>query len=349
LPHPELQNSTPFIATPLFLADEENKPLLTMVVRGTFSIAAGGPLRVAEVQKPLEISGIPATAEASASYLYEPETAFTKLTTDIALIGSAHAPNSTTTMLDVGLKVGRVQKIVRAFGDRYWVKTGAQVFGTRPQPFQKLPLTYERSFGGWDRANKDETKWSCEPRNPVGRGFGDPLRYVEEGKVPMPNFEDPNHLISRYGEAPPPAGFGFTSPHWHPRAKFAGTYDAAWEKERKPLLPKDFDRRFFNAASTGLVAPSYLKGDEDVVIVNASATTPLQFKLPGIPPPVVRVFLRGGHKEVLRTKLDTVIFDTDQLVVILLWRIYTLLPNGPHDVTAMDVMLDYGSHNSAVA
>ncbi len=43
-----------------------------------------------------------------------------------------------------------------------------------------------------------------------------------------------------------------------------GLADEVWNKTRKPLLPKNFDRRYFNAAAPGLVAPGYLKGDEPV-------------------------------------------------------------------------------------
>jgi len=102
-------------------------------------------------------------------------------------------------------------------------------------------------------------------------------------------------------------------------------------------LPKDFDRRFFNAASPGLIAPGYLRGDEDVMIVNASPVPKLKFKLPGIPPPVCKIELRGGRTEVLQTNLDTVIINTDEMLVFLLWRNYMHVPNGPHDVISIEV------------
>jgi hypothetical protein len=273
--------------------------------------------------------------------------AFTKLSTDVVLLGHAHAKGATS--IDVGLKVGPVQKVVRVFGDRYWVKTGGQIFATKPQHFDKMPLIYERAFGGWDKSNKDEKTWTFEARNPVGRGFGDPLRYVDEGKVPMPNLEDPNHLIKRYGEAPPPAGFGSIAPNWQPRAKYAGTYDKTWDKERKPLLPKDFDRRFFNAASPGLVAPGYLRGNEEVVVVNAAPVTPIRFTLPGVLPPICRISLRGNRTEEVHTNLDTVTVNTDDMSVSLLWRAFLPLRNGPHDVAAIDVAAGESIRQAATA
>jgi hypothetical protein len=335
--HPTVNVRIPCHFEPLFLADENLTPVLATLVKVTMTLGPDGSIAPSKVQMPFNGGGELAVAADVASYRYEPEGVFFKPATDVVLIGHAHAPNPATTVLDVGIRVGSLQKVVRVFGDRYWVKTGGQVFATKPQPFGKLPLTYERAFGGWDKSHKDESRWRFEPRNPVGRGFGDPLAYVEEGKVPMPNLEDPNNLITRYGDAPPPAGFGFVSPNWQPRAKYAGTYDEAWNSQRKPLLPKDFDRRFFNAASSGLVSTGYLRGNEDVAVVNAAAVSPLRFKLPNGPPPACRVRLRGGKTVLLRTNLDTLIVNTDAMSVLMFWRAHIPLPTGPQDVIGIDV------------
>ena len=49
------------------------------------------------------------------------------------------------------------------------------------------------------------------------------------------------------------AAFGPVGRHWEPRVRYAGTYDDRWTEDRMPLLPKDFDDRFHNAAPPGLV------------------------------------------------------------------------------------------------
>lgn len=334
--HSDIENHTLLSAQVLGLADETGSPIVVSAIKGTWQIASGA-LHLLEQQQGLNVAGQTNGDEPDASYRIEPETAFFKPSTDVVLVGHAYCRAGSNPEIEVGLKVGPVQKIVRVLGDRYWVKTGGQVMATRPQPFERIPLVYERAFGGWDKSSKDEKDWRCDFRNPVGRGFGDPLRYVEDGKVPMPNIEDPKNLIKRYGDTPPPAGFGFVSPHWQPRAQYAGTYDEVWDKERKPLLPSDFDRRFFNAASPGLIAPRYLKGDEDVVVVNASPIAQLRFKLPGLSPPMCRLDMRSGKRVDLQPNLDTVIIDTDDMLLFLVWRAYTRVPNGPHDVVAIEV------------
>ena len=333
--HPELIKPPDRQFADIWLADEANVPVLVCLVQAAFSVAQGA-LRV-EIDAPaINVAGETWGPPEVSSIKYEPQFAFTKLSTDVVLIAAGQTPQPTVT-LDVGLRVGPLQKIVRVFGDRYWVKTGGQIFATKPQPFTRMPLVYERAFGGWDRAHKDEGKWTFDKRNPVGRGYGDPLRFVEEGKVLLPNIEDPNHLIKRYGDTPPPAGVGFISPNWQPRVQYAGTYDAAWEKDRKPLLPVDFDRRFFNGASPGLIATAYLKGDEEVAVVNAAPVTPLRFRLPGVPPPACRIGLRNGTTELVRTNLDTLIVNTDEMRLLLLWRGYLAVPRGPHDVAKIEV------------
>jgi hypothetical protein len=325
----------------LYASDENGRPILTPLLRATYRIdPTASSLVLNETQIPPKLAGEFTTDAEISSYRYEPETAFVKLSTDVVLLGHAHAPNDRTVVLDVGLKAGNLQKIVRVHGERYWVKTGGQVLASPAQPFTRVPLVYERAFGGWDKSHKDPANWTLDPNNPVGVGFGNPLRFVEEGKVRLPNLEDPQRPVRRYGEPVPAAAFGFISPDWASRAKLAGTYDAAWERERKPLLPKDFDRRHFNSASAGLIAPSYFSGDEEVVIVNASPTGPLRFRLPGLPPHSCTVALTDGTVTTVRLNLDTVIIDTDAMLVSLLWRSCIGLPTGPHDVESLGVEIE---------
>jgi hypothetical protein len=124
---------------------------------------------------------------------------------------------------------------------------------------------------------------------------------------------------------------------WQPRASLAGTLDEAWEKERMPLVPKDFDRRFFNGASAGLIAPGYLRGDEPVTVAGASARGALSFRLPGMPPPRCRVGLAKGRDAAVEMQLDTVVISPDEDRVFLTWRGHVALRDGPHDVRAVTI------------
>lgn len=334
--HPKLENKTPFAFEPIFLANEEGRPLFLPIVKATYEIRERGQLSLAEEQIRVNIGGEYWGEPEKSSYKYEPEVVFIKPATDIVLIGHAYAPNPRVTEVDVSLQVGPLEKLVRVFGDRYWVKRFGMTFITKPEPFERVPLIYERAFGGWDRSHPDPEKHSFEPRNPVGTGFRTKRGKFEKG-IKLPNLEDRRRPLKRYKDKPSPTGFGFISPHWQPRAAFAGTYDEVWTKERMPLLPTDFDRRFFNAAPLDQVAPGFLRGDELVVVLNASPSGRISFNLPGVPPPQCRVELQGRRDQHLQTQLDTVIINTDDNLLFLIWRTNLVLRNGPQDVVSIEV------------
>jgi hypothetical protein len=337
--HAEIENNSPFAFDFTLLADEEGHPLLSLIVQASYTLEESGLGKLDEKQPPAKPAGQLNGEPGKSSYKYEPQCAFTKLSTDVVLIGHAFPSPESTTETTVRLSVGPLAKTVRVIGDRYWIKSLGSVYMSHPEPFEKIPLIYERAFGGWDRSHPDPDKHAFEPRNPVGTGFRSKHGRFEEG-IRLPNLEDPKTPIQNYGDTPPPASFGFTSPDWQPRAAFAGTYDAAWMENRMPLLPVDFDRRFFNAASLGLIAPGYLKGDEPVCIEGASPRGKISFNLPGVPPPECRVQLTGRRDTLVETNLDTVIINTDEDIVLLIWRGYLPVRNGPHDVVSIQIQAE---------
>jgi hypothetical protein len=329
--HPELVNRTPFVLDSLFVADENGTPLCVPVLKATFRIGDGGALSVAEEQLPLSPSGSFRGDPAESSCIYEPETAFFKPATDVVLIGHAYPEFAGATEVLAGISVGPVRQVVKVIGDRAMVRQGETIVMTPPRPFERIPLVYERAFGGWDRRHPDPAYHRFEERNPIGTGFRDPS-FDADDELRLPNLEDPERPTQFYGDRPPPVGFGFVSPNWAPRRHFVGTYDEVWASTRSPLLPEDFDRRFFNAAAPGLVAPGYLKGDEPVIVRNAASERRLAFRLPGVPRPVCQYELRGRKRIKARLDLDTVIVNTDEMILILIWRTHFRLPIGPHDV-----------------
>ncbi len=333
--HPEIDNATPFAASLTFGLDESGRPLLVVLVEATYALAAGRSPTLAEEQPPTSLTGeLWGEDSSTSSYRIEPAFAFMKPATDVALVGHAHALRGPVTELEVLFRIGSIGRLVRVVGDRFWVRAMGTIGATSPVAFAQMPLGYERAFGGWDRSHADPTHHTFEPRNPIGMGFRAPDGVFEE-RVPLPNIEDPRDLIRQYGQRAAPAGLGFVSPHWSPRAELAGTFDAAWAKERHPLSPLDFDRRFFNAGSKGLVAAGYLRGDEEVVIENASMLGRLVFRLPNVRPPACRVSLRGLPDREVAMAMDTVVADTDRGVLRLTFRGFTELRGGAHDVRAI--------------
>jgi hypothetical protein len=334
--HPEVENESGFAFEALFLADEEGRPLVVPILKATYDIAPGAAT-LAEQQLPIDPVGEFWGKPGESPYKREPETAFVKLATDVFLVGNARPPRTRLKEMQVALRVGTLQKVIDVIGDRAWYKAAGSFRITDPVPLEEMPLSYERAYGGWDRTPEDEAAYRCEGRNPCGTGFWSGAGVFPE-QLKAPNFEDPVNRIANIKTRPPPAGFGPTGCDWEPRKGLGGTYDEAWKEQRFPLLPKDFDRRFFNAASPGLVTEGYLRGNETVIVLNASEQETLRFDLPGLPPPQIRLEQTREADQTLDTQLDTVIVDTEQMQLCLLWRCHAALQRGPEDVRAMQVL-----------
>lgn len=313
----QLKNHSPFSPAINLFPDENGIDTIYVVVKATFTM--GEQVQLAPKQKPPQMEDEYWDEPGLSSIRYMSEMHLRKPYTDIILNGHACAPNNKpVTQIDCGVKVGNYMKTARVFGERHWETLGP----SNPKPFLKIPLIYENAYGGTCLQTKKENGKEVKERimhtiNPVGRGYRkvgtDPIN----GHL-LPNIEDPNKLISTTLDKPAPVGFGFISPTWLPRIKFAGTYDAAWQKNRAPYLPKDFDNRFFNAAAPELTCKSYLKGGESVMLVNFTPGKPVQFSLP-----VCQLNCEinvAGRTETPDFNLETVMFEPDELLFTMTWR-----------------------------
>src|SRR5205085_5670440 len=233
-------------------------------------------------------------------------------------------------------RVGELRKTIKIVGNRTWQRTLLSTSISKPQPFENIPLIWENAFGGWDRSLENPDRHTFEPRNPIGTGFRSKRGTFEDG-IRLPNLENPQHPLKHHGDAPPPAGFGFVGPHWQPRAALGGTYDDTWTKSRAPLLPKNFDRRFFNAAPPDQILQRPPLGGEPVLVTNTTASGTVAFDLPRISSPVCRFVLRQGEDVEVTMPLDTLIVNTDDMLLVMLWRCHIALRRGPHDLTALEI------------
>ncbi len=119
-----------------------------------------------------------------------------------------------------------------------------------------------------------------------------------------------------------PAGFGPIPPFWRLRQHYAGTYDEAWQAERHPRLPEDFDYRFYQCAHPDLVLPGYLAGDEAVQFARLTpGGAKRHFFLPRVQP-VARYVWSDERQVTQRLNLDGLHLDlrAEPLSVSLTWR-----------------------------
>lgn len=106
-----------------------------------------------------------------------------------------------------------------------------------------------------------------------------------------------------------------------PRRQYAGTYDEAWQRERAPFLPLDFDPRFLQVAPASLIATRPLLGGEPVGLHGLVPEGPLGFALPRVP---LVVAFTVDHTVVEQpAQLDTITFEPDARRFTMLWRAWT--------------------------
>lgn len=331
----ELVNLTPFAATCLPSMTRDDEQLTLVVVSGRFLLPsprarAVASLALAEVQGEVPLADEHTADPAASSLRREGQAVYTRPGTDVYLVGHAWAPGERPTPRSViALSVGPCQKGAVVFGDRVWSQ-GVTVGPGRAQPFTRLPLVYERCFGGSLERASGALALASE-RNPVGRGLFASEREAV-GQL-MPNFEDPQALVSSPADLPRPCGFGPIARHWRPRRDFAGTYDQQWMDARLPLWPKDMDERFFLAAAPELQARPHLRGGEPVRVVGMHPEGDFALALPRYR---LRARFEQGRASVRRALvLDAVEIDTDAGTLTLTWR--ASLVSNPLDVSAVVV------------
>ncbi len=316
----ELLNATKMKAGYTMGMKPDGRELLVVVVKGTFAIPkAGEEPQLAATQADLvmadEFTGEPAFS----AMRYESDFPPFKPRCDVLFNGSAHAPNAfPVPKLDVGLRIGTMTKSLSVVGHRRWKKGLVFVSSTPPEPFVKMPFSYDNAFGGVDKTHPDKAKHGIFVPNPAGRGFHSNLaKEAVEGK-PLPNTEELGKTVSSPAGTYRPMAFGPIGRSWQPRPKYAGTYDQNWLDNAFPFLPADFDERYYQSAPEDQQI-AHPKGGEEVVLLNLTPEGRTTFKLPAIEVPVTFYYKTRDELET-KANLDTIIIEPDLNRFILVWR-----------------------------
>jgi len=314
----QLNNHTPFAADRAFVRDRNGAEIWLVAVKATFIIHSNGSTEIAAEQPPVTLAPHYRGDPVASSLLFDSDLVRTKTATDVLVHGHAYAPEGQLVRsIDVGLQVGTVlTKRLRVFGNRYWEQGILSPAISQAEAFDKIPIIYENAFGGMDQYESTPEQPVHETRNPVGKGFAIHSKHII-GQA-LPNIEDPDNLINSWKHHPAPAGFGPIAQHWVPRTKWAGTYDDHWLKTRQPLLPDNFDDRYYHCAPSDQQIAGYLQGGEEVTLVNLTPTGLLQFHLPEMALGFKTFF--NGSPETHDAKLHSVILEPDAPQVSLVWH-----------------------------
>ncbi len=307
-----IANETRYEADGVWGRTKDGDHIWIVAVKATFDIEADGTLRLAEKQqKPLvqaEYTGAPGLS----SLRYDADLVAPKPTTDVVLNATAYAPGGRpSTDFLVTLRIGSLDKTLRVRGDRHWDQGAFGETLSPPKAVTRVPIVYERAFGGFDRTDPDPRRQRMDARNPIGCGVVAVAN--RRAGLAAPNFEYPQGSLETAG----PAGFGALDVHWSPRRELNGTYDAEWERSRRPLLPNDWDPRSLLSAPADQRPPVWFRGGESVELVNLTPDGELRFLLPR----VTLQFRTSIHRrtEEHRGELTTVVIDPDARRLMMVW------------------------------
>jgi hypothetical protein len=201
---------------------------------------------------------------------------------------------------------------LRAFGPRVWKNANTL---SAPLPVRRVPAILPFAYGGMCTAADGSS--SGDERNMVGLGF------VEKGgKVdgtPAPWIESPSALLRRSKERPQPFGLGVWPAASLPRRAYSGTYDEAWKRNRNPLLPLDFDARYFNAAPDQLQFSTLPSAGDRIALRNLCRKGYSEFAMPRVRV-TASAETSGGARSVKALRWDTLIAEPDADIACIVWR-----------------------------
>jgi hypothetical protein len=313
-----VDNNTPFAVERGFLRDRRGGEVWIVVIKGTFDVRQDGSARLAEEQEPPARVASWSGEPGKSSLLQDSDFILTKAGTDVLVRGHAYAPKGRETQsVEVALRVGTLVKRIRVHGLRVWMKgpMSSNIVPSPARPFVKVALSYENAFGGSDSEGPKGAPLCCA-RNPVGRGFRHDPKLLLHQAAPQLETIEGSLRAGPYDAIP--AGFGPIAPGWMPRTSLAGTYDKSWEENEAPLLPKDFNERFYRTAPADQQLSGFMPAGQVMELVNM---TPEQFWRVRAPDLAfkMRVVFTDGEEQAAAV-LHTVMLDPDKRRVQFVWQ-----------------------------
>lgn len=319
----QILNQTRYKAEFTMGMDKAGREYLSLVVKGTFGFpdTAQDPPQPAEEQRPLVMADEYTGAPGYSAPLWESDFAFRKTRCDVVLQGAAHAPGGRPAeRVRVGLMVGGWSKQFDVVGQRQWQALGPAVTATRPYPFTRQPFSYDTAFGGPDRSLRGDPHPPVHAPNPVGLGFASATGHGDITGLALPNTEDPRDPVTSPFGSYPPMSLGPVGRGWPERRRHAGTYDDAWKDNVFPFLPADFDERYFQMAPADQQT-DFPRPGTPVVLMNLTPRGREEFRLPDT---VLPIRVHRGREVAFDAPVlpDTLIFDAEARLFMLVWRIW---------------------------
>jgi hypothetical protein len=315
-----LLNATGMMAGYTVALDKEGYEHVVVVVKGTFTLPRPGETpKLADEQMPLADADKFTGEPGRSATLAECDYALEKPYCDVLLNGAAYAPGGRPVeRIAVGLQVGAMRKSFAVWGNREWRAAGVGYAPSAPEPFTRMPISYDNAFGGTDERMRDPAQVRSYLPNPVGRGWHHHIHRELVIGAPVSNTEEIRDPVRDPGGRYQPMAFGSIARGWPSRIPHAGTYDQNWIDNVFPFLPADFDSLYFQSAPEDQRV-QHLRGGEHVLLINLTPDGRREFALSSVEMPVVFVHRRAARVEV-KARPDTLIFAPDADRFSIVWR-----------------------------
>lgn len=181
---------------------------------------------------------------------------------DLLITGYVTPPEGhVKTKIEASVRIGDQRTTLEAHVPRYW-KPG--LLNPTPEPMSKILHRVPISYALAD--------WSA--------GF--PLDPGPEHSQMLPWLQRPGVPCRRTRHDKCPAGFGYWPENAAHRKCYSGTYDKAWQWQRMPDLPIDFDDRFYNVAHPELQLKQMPAPGTEILLTHLSETPQLSIRVPSL-------------------------------------------------------------------
>jgi hypothetical protein len=242
----------------------EMQTMLVVLAKRTYTLASGRPCGLAPEQLPIRMTPV-FDEKRDNLFIADVETYPWKHLTDVVVRGHVYATSKIPTRAEV--IVPPFSKSLSVQGDRRCLRgSDGRVRFSDPEPWDKIPLEYDRAYGGRDRwcEARRGNGWSqlapytqggadvqaynpfVYPRNRHGRGYLVEATPEALDELVLPNIEDPADLLTperlaaghphAWHKMPLPAGTTWFPPAYFCRGAFLGMYPF-W-KELPDTLPE---------------------------------------------------------------------------------------------------------------
>jgi len=328
-PLPKVQNHTRFPSQYYQMLDVSDQVFHVVVCRQTFNLRQvdnDGCVVLADEQTPLVASDKFYRQINLSSIIQESDYAPYKPKCDVLFTYCyAHAPQEQPSRRwPVAVSIGEWQKRFQVTGPRLITRSNASDWQlTEPEPVLKVPICYEKAYGGsfqWPTDSQEPEFIHREECNPIGSGYLDEqwLEKSQANELSAPQIEALDQAFSVQAKDYPVIGLGAIGRWWLPRRTQAGTYDQEWKRQRWPRLPMDFEFDYWNCAPKDQQI-DYPKGGETVILTHLHQSPEVRFRLPKFPVKLL-LHLDVGVPLFKAMPADTLIFDMKNLQLIVVQR-----------------------------